>query len=106
MTKISDYLSKEQRIKYAVPSHKAGEHHMGINYCPKCQHTVRIFDEQVGFTHTNAGFMTVVECPECLTRWHFHAVHPLNGTDAYSHIACFLDAIADGTNRHYPKKVG
>ena len=63
---------EEIDIKYRI--YLQGKYWAGINTCPECNHHPdSIVKEIIGFAYTDNGIMAICECPECFTKWYFHA---------------------------------
>jgi hypothetical protein len=78
--------------------HLKGTYWAGINTCPHCNwsSTDSITGEIIGFANSQYGLMTVVECPECFKKWHFHARDLEKGTYYY-----FKLWVQNGWQKHF-----
>lgn len=82
-----------------------GSYHKGVYYCPGCglgnhMGDLNLFDNIKGFASSPIGLVSIVECPECFTKWYYHC-DIFSTCNTYEY---FLEAVEDGCNIHYNKE--
>ena len=86
-------------LKYKIPL--TGKYNAGVSDCPECNCNIlahpkhgNLYQHIIGFSDGYA----IVECPECFTKWYFHA--RTYGGSVYDY---FLEFIEEGIQKHFKK---
>lgn len=92
-------------IKYKIPL--TGKYNAGVYRRVECgvelltgEKHGSVYNHVIGAADAYIGAVVVVECPQCFSKWYFHAGNTEVGGGAYGY---FVRAIEEGENLHFKK---